>query len=138
MRSGQKLGLEGEQQDQAHRHGGHEEKERQRGRAGKIEGQDHQVHGEQPQEQRADARRDMVLRVEGLAQKMRPDGGDDRQQEGRIQEDDLGIGHQENALGCFIAGFLGGRLGRGLVAGWVGHAGLLSIFDRFPAATSGV
>ena len=121
------FGLEGEQQDQAHRHRGREEEERQRGRAGKIKGQDHQVDGEQPQEQRADDRRDMAIRVKGFAQKMRPDGGDDRQQEGRIQEDNLGIGHQENTLGCFLAAFLGDRRGHGLVAGWVGHADFLSI-----------
>ena len=58
------FGLEGEQQDQAHCHGGREEEERQRGRAGKIKGQDYQVHGEQAQEQRADARRDMAIRVQ--------------------------------------------------------------------------
>ena len=72
-------------------------------------------------------RRDMAIRAKGLAQKMRPDGGDDRQQEGRIQENNLGIGHEENTLGRFLVAFFGDRRGHGLIAGWVGHADFLSI-----------
>ena len=51
------------------------------------------------------------VRVKGIGQKMRPDGGDDRQQEGRIQENDLGIGHQENTLGVFHRWFSWGPAG---------------------------
>ena len=42
------IGLEGEQQHQADHHRGREEEQRQRGRAGEVEGQDHQVVANTP------------------------------------------------------------------------------------------